>query len=1200
MAAISRRFTLTVPSLISGLSGLLVLAATGTSCNQAPPPSRVSPAPAPIAATAAPTEETAGMPASPALRAAYIAAMQADASPEYRLQNQGAEIRAQNPGQQLSAVATRGRTGLHLQGTTGRGAGTDRRQPERQPERQVDLALSGFGCEGTVRDVGGATLQARDNRLEFQRPGLSEWYVNGPLGIEQGFTVASRPDCGAGSGADLRFEVSVGEGVTPSLHGNGDAAGSYVELADAKSGRWLRYSDVFAKDASGRALPTRLAVEDGRIAISVDDDGAQYPITVDPLVWTLDQQLVGSDTAANDLFGRAVAITGTTAIVGAWQATVSGKTGAGAAYVFLRSGTTWAEQAKLVASDAAAEDAFGYSVAVSGNTAVVGSVAATVAGKSAAGAAYVFVRSGTAWTQQAKLVATDSAADDSFAESVAIDGDTVLVGAPYADVMGDSDRGAVYAFSRSGTTWTQQAKLAPADGVGGDHAGQAVSLAGNSALFGAPFADVAGQSSAGAAYVYLRAGTTWSLQQKLSASDATSTDGFGGAVALVNDTALVGADQADVGGRSNSGAAYVFTRTGTTWSEQQKLNPTTTLIDEGFGIAVALASTGNTALVGADGNGAGGAAYLFGRSGTTWTQQQQLVSPLVGADGNFGRGVGIDGDLALVGAPFSNLPGKLSAGVVIGFALSMTKGNGQTCVSAVECTSGFCADGVCCATACGGGVADCQVCSIAAGGTANGTCGMAKMGSTCRSAKSVCDVAETCDGMSGSCPADAFKPATTECRTASGACDVAEYCTGSSTTCPSDNLKPMGAECRASVGACDIAEKCSGSSILCPTDSFKANTSECRGAAGICDVGEYCTGTGPACPSDSFKAKTTTCRAAAGPCDASETCTGTGASCPTDAFLPKTSECRGVAGACDVAETCTGTAIDCPTDTFKPKASMCRNATDACDAAEFCSGGEADCPTDAFKAAGTECRAVAGACDVAESCTGGSAGCPKDSFKPAASVCRPVSGECDVEEACTGSAAACPTDAFVAAGTSCAGGTCRAGQCRVEAELSLQLVPPSATTRGLMPVSFLISVRNASDTPASAVRVRLDLPEGAQVQSISGDGWACTTMSTGATCERQRLDKGVSPALAASVVPPRAAPAFAIIAQVTAAEYDPMNENNQATAQVVNEAPAKDGGCSVTPGRVPAGPPGLAWLGLAASLGLLLRSRRTRGSRVAS
>ena len=1182
MAAISRRLLLPSVSLI----GSALLAGTfGVSCNQPPAASPSAAAdPASPKGTAVASSDEAS---HPALRAAYIAAVQADAGTAFHVRSQGADLSSENSPQRLRAQASAGRSGLHIEQagsapTVGDG------------QRALDLALSAFGCEGSLEAVGPAAPHARQNRIEYSRPNLREWYLNGPLGIEQGFTIARRPDC-ASSGSDLQLEVSLGDSVHASLHGDGGSR-SYVELRDAQNARWLRYSDVFAQDAKGHVLSTRLSVESGRIRITVDDDAAAYPITVDPLGWTLEQQVVGSDTAGDDLFGRSIALSGNTAVIGAWQATVSGKTGAGAAYVFVRSGTSWMEQAKLVASDAAADSAFGYSVALSGDTAVVGSVAASVAGKSGAGAAYVFVRSGTMWSQQAKLTASDAGVDDSFAESVAVDGDTVLVGAPYADVLGDGDRGAAYVYLRTGTTWAQQQKLAPIDGAGGDHAGQSVALSGSTALFGAPFADVAGKSSAGAAYVYLRTGMTWGLQQKLSASDAASTDGFGGAVALVSNTALVGADQADVAGRPDAGAAYAFTRTGVLWTEQQKLVPAASIAGEAFGIAVALASTPDTALVGADGNPSGGAAYIFGRSGTTWTQQQMLASPLVGADGNFGRGVGLDGDLALVGAPFSNLPSKPSAGVAIGFAMSMTKGNGQSCVSAIECTSGFCADGVCCATACGGGAADCQVCSVAAGGTSDGTCSMAKKGSTCRAASSACDVAETCDGTAGTCPTDAFKPATTECRAAAGICDVAEYCTGSSATCPGDNLKPSSAECRASVGACDTAEKCTGSSILCPTDSFKPNTSECRVANGICDVAEYCTGTGPACPSDAYKPKTAVCRAAAGACDAVETCTGTTSACPADAVLPNTAVCRAAAGACDTAETCSGTGIDCPTDVFKPKASMCRAAADVCDVAEFCTGDEAGCPSDGFKPSTVECRPLAGACDVAETCTGLSVACPKDSFQPAATLCRPTTGECDVEEACTGAAATCPTDGFVPAGTGCSGGTCRAGKCQLEADLSLQLVPPSATTRGLMPVSFLLSVRNSSDVTASAVRIRLDVPEGAAVQGLSGDGWACSSMSAGATCERQQVEKGVSPALSASVVPPRVATSFAITATVSAAEFDPMTDNNTATAQITNEAPAKDGGCSMTPGTAGTGATSraaLAWVGLLAAVAL--RGRRRRG-----
>ena len=152
---------------------------------------------------------------------------------------------------------------------------------------------------------------------------------------------------------------------------------------------------------------------------------------------------------------------------------------------------------------------------------------------------------------------------------------------------------------------------------------------------------------------------------------------------------------------------------------------------------------------------------------------------------------------------------------------------------------------------------------------------------------------------------------------------------------------------------------------------------------------------------------------------------------------------------------------------------------------------------------------------------------------------------------------------------------------------------PTATTRGLTPVSFLISVRNSSDTPASAVRLRIDIPESAAVQSVAGDGWACQSGGTGATCERQRLDKGVSPALAATIVPPRGVAQFAVVATVSAAEFDPLADNNSATGQVSNDEPAKEGGCSVA--RGPGSPSGAPVSMLAALCGLLLlRRRRSR------
>ncbi len=252
----------------------------------------------------------------------------------------------------------------------------------------------------------------------------------------------------------------------------------------------------------------------------------------------------------------------------------------GSAYVFVRSGTTWSQQAKLTAFDAAAIDQFGYSVAISGDTAIVGAYGDDDAG-SASGSAYVFVRSGTTWSQQAKLTALDAAASDQFGYSVAISGDTAIVGA-YLDDDAGSASGSAYVFVRSGTTWSQQAKLTASDGAASDLFGYSVAISGDTAIVGAYGDDDAGSDS-GSAYVFVRSGTTWSQQAKLTALDAAAVDCFGYSVAISGDTAIVGAYLDDDAG-SASGSAYVFVRSGTTWSQQAKLTASDGAASDQFGI----------------------------------------------------------------------------------------------------------------------------------------------------------------------------------------------------------------------------------------------------------------------------------------------------------------------------------------------------------------------------------------------------------------------------------------------------------------------------------------------------------------------------------------------------------------------------------------------------------------------------------------
>ena len=355
-------------------------------------------------------------------------------------------------------------------------------------------------------------------------------------------------------------------------------------------------------------------------------------------------KLTASDAALGDSFGSSVAVSGNTAVVGA-----DGESSyAGAAYVFVASGVIWSEQQKLTASDGAADHEFGSSVAISGDTAVIGS---PLAGPSfsESGAAHVFVRSGGIWSEQQKLTASDTAPGDEFGLSVAISGETVVVGAHLNDDAG-SQSGSAYVFVRSGTTWSEQQKLTASDAAGSDQFGHSVAISGETAVIGADLNDDVA-SNTGSAYVFVRSGTTWSEQQKLTASDAAGSDQFGWAVAISGDTAAVGAiGNSDAG--VNSGSAYIFVRNGVIWSEQQKLTASDAAASDRFSWSVAV--SGDTAVIGAfqdDDLGAqSGSAYVFARSGVTWSEQKKLTASDGAANDRFGESVGISGPATVIGA----------------------------------------------------------------------------------------------------------------------------------------------------------------------------------------------------------------------------------------------------------------------------------------------------------------------------------------------------------------------------------------------------------------------------------------------------------------------------------------------------------------------------------------------------------------------
>ena len=381
-------------------------------------------------------------------------------------------------------------------------------------------------------------------------------------------------------------------------------------------------------------------------------------------------ELTASDATAGNDFGWSVALSGTTALVGAYTKNDY----QGAAYVFTFNGSTWIQQQKLTGNDGAAGDGFGYSVALSGTTALVGAYQKTIGSNLYQGAVYVFRFNGSTWTQQQELSANDGVMYYEFGTSVALSGNMALVGA--ADVPLDTFYrstypGAAYVFTFNGSAWTQQQELTASDGVVGDLFGYSVALSGTTALVGANFKTIGSNSEQGAAYVFAFNGSTWVQQQELTSSDGAADDEFGSSVALSGTTALVGAIAKTIGSNGAQGAAYLFTFNNTTWVQQQELTASDGTVAAEFGASVAL--SGTTALVGASNATSGvsgvyyGAAYVFSFNDSTWVQLQKLTASDAASANAFGVSVALAGTTALVGAPFSDVGSNNNQGAAYVF-----------------------------------------------------------------------------------------------------------------------------------------------------------------------------------------------------------------------------------------------------------------------------------------------------------------------------------------------------------------------------------------------------------------------------------------------------------------------------------------------------------------------------------------------------
>jgi hypothetical protein len=409
----------------------------------------------------------------------------------------------------------------------------------------------------------------------------------------------------------------------------------------------------FGADADRFGTCTAVDGNHAVVGAPYDDDkgnngGAAYILELVAGEWRTIQKLTASDGKAGDVFGSSVAIDGNCAIVGAHWHDANG-TNSGSAYVFQCSGSTWSQTQKLVPLDGAAHDYFGFSVAIGGDYAVIGAKGDDANGFDS-GSAYVFRYSEGLWSQDQKVTVSDNASGDYFGASVGVDGNYAVVGA-YGDDDNGGSSGSAYIFECAGGNWTEVQKVTASDGAGGDAFGYSVCIDGDWIAAGAYLAD-ANQTDSGSAYVFRGAGGTWSQVQKLTPPDAKAQGFLGCAVSISGDHIVIGSYGDDEHG-AESGAAYVFRRSGDTWHYQDKLVPADYAPSDSFGSCVSV--SGRIIVVGTPfddmrGNDSG-SAYFFEESGAAWNRAGR-AGPLCGKTWDiFGSSVAIDGDYAIVGAP---------------------------------------------------------------------------------------------------------------------------------------------------------------------------------------------------------------------------------------------------------------------------------------------------------------------------------------------------------------------------------------------------------------------------------------------------------------------------------------------------------------------------------------------------------------------
>jgi len=357
-------------------------------------------------------------------------------------------------------------------------------------------------------------------------------------------------------------------------------------------------------------------------------------------------ELLADDGQRGDRFGRFVAASGDVIVVGAHLAN-GPDLRTGAVYTYERNSPFWIQKTKLIPKDGDLGDAFGWPVAIDGDTLVAGAWGDDDLG-SDSGSVYVFERSGDTWRQSTKLLAPDGEFSDRFGRALAIDNNTLVIGARYDDDRG-FDAGSAYVYQRVNGSWFFVDKIFALDGQAGEQFGISIAIYGDTIAIGSRDNDRG--TDAGAVYIFERVGNTWMQSTKLLADDGQAGDSFGLSVAIDGKVMVIGAENDDDRG-DDAGAVYIFERMGGAWRQVAKLLADDGQAGDNFGFSVAI--QGNIIVVGALGDDDivtnAGSAYIFERVGSAWLQKSKLLPSDEQMNTNFGVSVTIGYDIAVVGA----------------------------------------------------------------------------------------------------------------------------------------------------------------------------------------------------------------------------------------------------------------------------------------------------------------------------------------------------------------------------------------------------------------------------------------------------------------------------------------------------------------------------------------------------------------------